>query len=286
MAGSCSRKLGFEMLGDVAETEPIADNTLVAFHTGTHLHELLQEAMIKEWGMQVEVECDLRPLGYDISGHADGVYSDVIGYVGIETICWELKTKTAFGFNLARKSFEPEVHEVAQASMYAWALNADAVHLVYLAKDSQYGRNPVRAGETVEWVLPMDEPVPGDGRTPRQIAGAEATRIDAIATEIRSGFIPERFIPGVGEEALAVLDRGDFFGEMALIDNEPRSADAKAHETDATVLSIDRATLNEILSMDPHASLQFLNLLCRMISRRLREINDKIVQWKYMSGGF
>ncbi|HSP15810.1 MAG TPA: cyclic nucleotide-binding domain-containing protein [Thermoanaerobaculia bacterium] len=95
-----------------------------------------------------------------------------------------------------------------------------------------------------------------------------------------------KFIPGVGEEALAVLDRGEFFGEMALIDDAPRSADAKAHEGDATVLSIDRATLNEILSMDPHASLQFLNLLCRMISRRLREINDKIVQWKYMSGGF
>jgi cAMP-binding proteins - catabolite gene activator and regulatory subunit of cAMP-dependent protein kinases len=95
-----------------------------------------------------------------------------------------------------------------------------------------------------------------------------------------------KFIPGVGEEALAVLDRGDFFGEMALIDDKPRSADAKAHETDATVLSLDRDTLNEILSMDPHASLQFLNLLCRMISRRLREINEKIVQWKYMSGGF
>jgi CRP/FNR family cyclic AMP-dependent transcriptional regulator len=95
-----------------------------------------------------------------------------------------------------------------------------------------------------------------------------------------------KFIPGVGEEALTVLDRGDFFGEMALIDDMPRSADGKAHEGDVTVLSIDRATLNEILSMDPHASLQFLNLLCRMISRRLREINDKIVQWKYMSGGF
>lgn len=95
-----------------------------------------------------------------------------------------------------------------------------------------------------------------------------------------------KFIPGVGEEALAVLGRGDFFGEMALIDEQPRSADAKAHETPATVLSIDRGTLNEILSMDPHASLQFLNLLCRMISARLREINDKIVQWKYMSGGF
>jgi CRP/FNR family cyclic AMP-dependent transcriptional regulator len=95
-----------------------------------------------------------------------------------------------------------------------------------------------------------------------------------------------KFIPGVGEEALTVLDRGDFFGEMALIDDKPRSADAKAHEMDTTVLSVDRSTLNEILSMDPRASLQFLNLLCRMISRRLREINDKIVQWKYMSGGF
>jgi CRP-like cAMP-binding protein/tetratricopeptide (TPR) repeat protein len=95
-----------------------------------------------------------------------------------------------------------------------------------------------------------------------------------------------KFIPGVGEEALTVLDRGDFFGEMALIDDKPRSADAKSHDGDATVLSIDRATLNEILSMDPNASLQFLNLLCRMISRRLREINEKIVQWKYMSGGF
>ncbi len=95
-----------------------------------------------------------------------------------------------------------------------------------------------------------------------------------------------KFIPGVGEEALTVLDRGDFFGEMALIDDKPRSADAKAHDGDATVLSIDRGTLSEILSMDPHAALQFLNLLCRLISRRLREINDKIVQWKYMSGGF
>lgn len=95
-----------------------------------------------------------------------------------------------------------------------------------------------------------------------------------------------KYIPGIGEEALAVLDRGDFFGEMALIDDKPRSADARAHERDATVLCIDRTTLNEILSMDPHASLQFLNLLCRLISRRLREINDKIVQWKYMAGSF
>ncbi|MEO8216638.1 MAG: cyclic nucleotide-binding domain-containing protein [Acidobacteriota bacterium] len=93
-------------------------------------------------------------------------------------------------------------------------------------------------------------------------------------------------IPGVGDEALAILGRGDFFGEMSLIDRCPRSADARAHERSATVLSINSANLHDVLALDPSASLQFLNLLCRMISRRLREIDQKIVQWKCMSGGF
>ncbi|MFP5287388.1 MAG: cyclic nucleotide-binding domain-containing protein, partial [Thermoanaerobaculia bacterium] len=59
-----------------------------------------------------------------------------------------------------------------------------------------------------------------------------------------------KFIPGAGEEALAILDRGDFFGEMTLIDGEPRSADAKAHGGPLTVLALDQGTVREILSMD------------------------------------
>lgn len=94
-----------------------------------------------------------------------------------------------------------------------------------------------------------------------------------------------KFIPGVGEEALAILERGDFFGEMALIDRAPRSADAKAH-SDVTVLPIESKLLTDILSKDVDSSYQFLYILCKILSRRLREINLKVFQWRMMSGGF
>ena len=93
-----------------------------------------------------------------------------------------------------------------------------------------------------------------------------------------------KFIPGGGEEALAILGRGDFFGEMSLIDGEPRSADAKAFEGPATVVAFDEQTLSEILTMDPHAARDFMLLLCRLIGRRLREIDEKVTGWRIMAG--
>ena len=93
-----------------------------------------------------------------------------------------------------------------------------------------------------------------------------------------------KYIPGAGEEALAILERGDFFGEMSLIDGEPRSADARAHGGPLTVLALDQATVREVLAMDPHAALEFLQLLCRLVANRLREIDDKVIGWRIMSG--
>lgn len=93
-----------------------------------------------------------------------------------------------------------------------------------------------------------------------------------------------KFIPGAGEEALAILERGDFFGEMSLIDGEPRSADARAHGGPLIVLALDQGTVREVLAMDPHAALEFLQLLCRLVANRLREIDEKVIGWRIMSG--
>ena len=93
-----------------------------------------------------------------------------------------------------------------------------------------------------------------------------------------------KHIPGAGDEALAILDRGDFFGEMALIDGEPRSADARAHGSAVTVLCLDQETVQEILHMDPEASLELLQLLCRLIALRLHEIDEKVIGWRILAG--
>ena len=92
-----------------------------------------------------------------------------------------------------------------------------------------------------------------------------------------------RMVPGMGEECLSILGRGEVFGEMALIDEQPRSADARSHRLGSTVFSISRSLLEEVLSMDPDAAVQFLTLLCRLLCRRIRAMNERLVAWRVMA---
>ncbi|HEX7181736.1 MAG TPA: cyclic nucleotide-binding domain-containing protein [Thermoanaerobaculia bacterium] len=94
-----------------------------------------------------------------------------------------------------------------------------------------------------------------------------------------------KYIPGAGEEALAFIERGGYFGEMALIDNTARSADAKAHEQGAVVLAIPRMVLEGILDIHKISSLRLLTILCNLVAARLREIDDKIITWFILAGG-
>jgi CRP-like cAMP-binding protein len=74
------------------------------------------------------------------------------------------------------------------------------------------------------------------------------------------------------ELTLALLKAGDFFGELTLLDGEPRSADAVAKEP-TQVLVLRRDQLIRFLGARPRAA---VNLLAVM-SRRLRRA-DELVQ--------
>jgi CRP/FNR family cyclic AMP-dependent transcriptional regulator len=94
-----------------------------------------------------------------------------------------------------------------------------------------------------------------------------------------------KFIPNIGEEALAVLKTGDYFGEMALIDNFPRSAHAIAH-TDIEVLAINKTDLDKVLIADRELGYKLLWTFTRTLSKRLRETNEKMAGFLALSGGF
>ena len=96
-----------------------------------------------------------------------------------------------------------------------------------------------------------------------------------------AGFILEgavrisREVGGMGEEALAVLRTGDAFGEMALIDATPRSADAKAHER-CRLLVVTRDALEEVLFLRKDLAYEVLWNFVKILTARLRETNDKM----------
>ncbi len=93
-------------------------------------------------------------------------------------------------------------------------------------------------------------------------------------------------IPGIGEEALAFLERGEYFGEMALIDHRSRSADARAHPDEAvTVLALPRSVVEGLLDIDKVSSVRLLSILTSLAAKRIRELEEKLVGWFLLAGG-
>ncbi len=73
------------------------------------------------------------------------------------------------------------------------------------------------------------------------------------------------------EIILSMLSPGDFFGEMALLDNEPRSATAIAVE-ESELLSVHRTDFQGVIGDNPSIS----SALIRVLSTRLRRANHQI----------
>lgn len=73
---------------------------------------------------------------------------------------------------------------------------------------------------------------------------------------------------GNGEQRLALLSAGSFFGEMAIFEQEVRSATVRA-VGEARVLKVDKKTLLRRIKEDP---LLAVNLL-KTLSSRLRDRN-------------
>ncbi|REJ82043.1 MAG: FHA domain-containing protein [Acidobacteria bacterium] len=76
-----------------------------------------------------------------------------------------------------------------------------------------------------------------------------------------------------GEESVvATLGTRDFFGEMALLEGEPRTATVRAR-TDCRVLPVDGEMFNRLLQHDPSIALRIMRKLCA----RLRAFENRLI---------
>ncbi|RYD84698.1 MAG: cyclic nucleotide-binding domain-containing protein [Verrucomicrobiaceae bacterium] len=75
---------------------------------------------------------------------------------------------------------------------------------------------------------------------------------------------------------LAGLRPGDFFGEIALVDQGPRSADVEAI-TDCTLFRITQATISALAGVYPTAAFKFLIAVGRILVERMRLSNRRYI---------
>lgn len=89
---------------------------------------------------------------------------------------------------------------------------------------------------------------------------------------ITHGKIKIAYASSDGQEAvLAILGAGDFFGELALLDDSPRSASAESLES-TTTLTLHRDEFLGFIDSNPAFARQVLNVL----ARRIRHLNNQI----------
>ena len=73
------------------------------------------------------------------------------------------------------------------------------------------------------------------------------------------------------EKTLAMLEKGEFFGEMAILNDKPRSATAETVD-ECELLVIDRKTFDTLLRSNVEIAIRFI----KRLADRLREANDQM----------
>ncbi len=79
---------------------------------------------------------------------------------------------------------------------------------------------------------------------------------------------PEQEIP------IATIEPGEFFGEMALVDNAPRSVSAIAGVDQTRLLALDLNKFLFLVSHQPAFALTVMHVLCE----RIRNMNERLSQ--------
>ena len=82
-------------------------------------------------------------------------------------------------------------------------------------------------------------------------------------------------VPVIGPQTLSVLEPGGYFGEMVLINDDPRYFSVMA-ETNLSLIEFHQDDFLKLLDEDMEVSYKVLWFFCRSLSHSLRIINERL----------
>lgn len=86
------------------------------------------------------------------------------------------------------------------------------------------------------------------------------------------------------EDTITMLGVGDFFGEMALLDSGPRSADVVANR-DCVLLKLAKSNFDRMIAETPEIASRFLLAMNRFLGGRLRATNERFAKAQQFARG-
>ena len=98
---------------------------------------------------------------------------------------------------------------------------------------------------------------------------------DEMYLVLRGTVLVSRLVTGRVEHVIARIGPGEFFGEMSLLADSPRSATIQA-ELDTVLLVLDRAQLQRLTEQSPRAAAAFFQAMVQDFIERLRASNEKL----------
>ncbi len=111
---------------------------------------------------------------------------------------------------------------------------------------------------------PQGEVILKEGRREAYMCIIVAGQVDVVKDDYKK------------KKSLTTLNKGKSFGEMSLLDGEPRSATIIASEQ-TTVLVLKKNSLDKLIKDDPVLGSKFLLKLGKTLSRRLRLMDGKVL---------
>ncbi len=103
-----------------------------------------------------------------------------------------------------------------------------------------------------------------------------ASEVDSTLFAVEDGHLDIEAQRGARSVVVATVGPGDVLGEVAFIDDSPRSASVKAGEEEVTVRAWNKKALSDALAAEPQLLAKFAVALSELLVERLRDATRRV----------